>query len=86
MSITLAVATPIYADPALGHGQPHTLASDIYSLGVTYCEIMSGKLAEDLTALNFAALIKDPAAAQLFRLVCVFLQILCLINRVLLCL
>jgi tetratricopeptide (TPR) repeat protein len=42
--------TPEYASPEQAQGQPITTASDIYSLGVLLCEILTGRLPHEFTS------------------------------------
>ena len=68
-SITVAVATPGYSDPVLSRGQRRTLASDMYSLGITFSEILCGKVPKTVSPVdvdahirNVSAHIRDPEA------------------------
>jgi len=50
----LRAMTPEYASPEQVRGQPITTASDVYSLGVLLCEILTGRRPHDLAT-------RDPA-------------------------
>jgi len=49
---TLRVHTPDYASPEQIHGRSLTTATDVYSLGVLLCEILTGKRPADPSALT----------------------------------
>ena len=58
--------TPMYASPEILRGQPVTIGSDIYSLGVILYEMLAGRRPFDVSRLSPAALVeavteKDPA-------------------------
>jgi len=50
--------TPMYASPEILRGQPATVASDIYSLGVLLYELLAGRRPFDASKLSPAALIE----------------------------
>jgi len=50
--------TPMYASPEILRGQPATVASDIYSLGVVFYELLSGHRLFDASKLSPVALIE----------------------------
>jgi hypothetical protein len=50
--------TPMYASPEILLGQPATVASDIYSLGVLLYELLAGRRPFDASKLSPAALIE----------------------------
>ena len=58
--------TPMYTSPEILRGQPATIGSDIYSLGVILYEMLAGRRPFDVSRLSPAALVeavteKDPA-------------------------
>src|ERR1700733_3342459 len=50
--------TPMYASPEILRGQPATVASDIYSLGVVLYELLAGRRLFDASKLSPAALME----------------------------
>ena len=48
----------MYASPEILRGQPATVASDIYSLGVVLYELLAGRRPFDASKLSPAALIE----------------------------
>ena len=50
--------TPMYASPEILRGQPATVASDIYSLGVVLYELLAGRRPFDAAKLSPAALME----------------------------
>jgi hypothetical protein len=52
-SVTLVVATHLYTDPAVLRGErPHTKETDLYALGMMFCEILSGKVPDEASNVS----------------------------------
>ncbi len=52
-SVTCVVATPLYTDPAVLSGKRrHTKATDLYALGIMFCEILSGKVPDEVSNVS----------------------------------
>ena len=71
-SVTFVVATPLYTDPAVLRGEcQHSKASDLYSMGVMFCEILAGEIPKNLSNVRESLSLPNESNLDLLQLVIV---------------